>query len=47
MAGLALATIFFVIPEGHAGSLAKSMVVAVSLAIFAAVLISVARQFGA
>ena len=44
VAGLALVTTTFLIPEGHARSPAKSLVVAASLAILAAVLISLARN---
>jgi hypothetical protein len=46
VARLALVSTAFVIPEGHARSLAKSLVFSVSQAILAAILISVARNFG-
>lgn len=48
MAGLTLVTTgFIVFPENHTRSLAKGLAVSVSLALLAAVLISVARNAGA
>jgi hypothetical protein len=46
VAGLALVTTTFLIPEGHARNPARSLVVSASLAILAAVLISAARNLG-
>lgn len=46
VAGLALVTTTILIPGDHTGSPAKSLVVSASLAILAAVLISVARNLG-
>lgn len=47
VAGLALFTTgFIVFPNSHPMSLAKGLTVSVSLAVVAAVLISVARNFG-
>jgi len=48
VAGLALLTTtgFIVFPENYGTSLAKGLAVSVSLAVLAAVLIAVARNFG-
>jgi hypothetical protein len=50
MAGVALLasafTVFVYLPEKHAKSLTKGMALSVSLAVFAAVLITAVRNFG-